>query len=99
MIRVRAVAAVWALVLFVSGVTTARADAKVDSPRYQAWSKFKVGSSHTLASTVNGGAVPMQREMKQTLLELTDDHATVETTSTMTVMGQEHPSPPRREDI
>jgi hypothetical protein len=102
MLRIRSIA-VWSaaalMIVYGSGASLVRAADVVDSPRYQAWSKFKVGSSHTLSGTMNGGAVPVQTEMTQKLVELTDDHVTIETTATTTVMGRSHTMPPRSQSI
>lgn len=72
---------------------------QIDNPRYGAWARYKVGSSHTLAGVMNMGQFQMKMEMKQTLTELADDKATVETVVTMNMMGQPRTMPPRKEMV
>ena len=99
MFRVRRFGLVCAAALLTGSVSFVARAEQIDSPRYQAWSKFKVGSSHTLSGQMNAGAMQIQTEMTEKLVEVTDDHVTVETTTTTNVMGQNHTSPPRQRTI
>lgn len=77
--------------LVLNAVGVARGE-DVPDPRYKVWAKYKVGSSSSYTGSMNGGTMPMQMQMTMTLQELTDDHATLEVSTTMTVMGQPHTS-------
>jgi hypothetical protein len=97
--RVRTLSFVSAFALVIGGATVGARAEQIDSPRYQAWSKFKVGSSHTLSGEMNAGGMQIQSEMTQKLVEVADDHVAIETTNTTNVMGRDHTTPPRREII
>jgi hypothetical protein len=99
MFRVRRFGLVCAAALLTGGVSFVARAEQIDSPRYQAWAKFKVGSSHTLSGEMNAGGMQIQTEMTEKLVEVTDDHVAVETTTTTNVMGQSHTSPPRQRTI
>jgi hypothetical protein len=99
MFRAPRLALVCAMALLGGGMSIVARGEQVDSPRYQAWAKFKVGSSHTLQGEADAGGMTIHSEMTETLAEVTDDHVTVETTNTTNVMGRDHTTPPRRRTI
>ncbi len=98
MFSIRRRAAVVAVSVIAMAGSVVRAE-QVDSPRYQAWANFKVGTIVILDGTMSNGPMEAQTELKEKLVELTPDSATVELTSTMTVMGQQHISPTRKQQI
>jgi hypothetical protein len=78
---------------------SARAGDMVDNHKYQVWAKFKPGSSSTIATDMEKGTAKFHLEMTRTLISIDSDNAVVETVSKVTVMGQEHAAPARRETI
>jgi hypothetical protein len=87
-------AAVVSLAAFCLGWTinsTARAADEVASPQYQAWAKFKPGSSSTLTSDMKvgpNGSMTIHVEMTTTLLSVTPEQAEVEAVSKTDMMGR-----------
>ena len=75
-----------------------KADAPAN-PRFNAWSGFKIGSSATRTATMGAGGMTINIDIKETLVELTDDHAVIETVTTTSVGGQDHPGQPVRTTI
>jgi hypothetical protein len=69
--------------------TAALAD-QVDNPRYDAWTKYNVGSSETLQGDVNYNGMTMTFVATYTLSEKADDHVTVDLTTSMQMFGQQH---------
>jgi hypothetical protein len=85
--------------LLVIGAAPARGADQVDNPQYQAWSKFAVGSSQTLAGEMGGNDAntpKMTMESTRKLVEKTDDHVVLEVTATVSIMGQQHTAPARK---
>ncbi|MFT3785743.1 MAG: hypothetical protein QM770_06195 [Tepidisphaeraceae bacterium] len=56
---------------------------QIDSPFYKYWSKYGKGSSATYTMTMSAAGQTMNVSLTQTLSELTDDMATVETKQSM----------------
>jgi len=73
--------------------------AELEGMRYEAWAKFKVGSSHTLSGTVDAGQMQIPSEITQKLIDVKPDHVTVELTSTVTIMGRQHTGKPQQHEI
>jgi hypothetical protein len=74
----------------------------VDNPQFHAWEKFGVDSSETMSGQIQTGqpqmpTIPMEINYK--LAAKAADHLTLETTSTMTVMGQSHTTPAQKTEI
>jgi hypothetical protein len=68
----------------------------VDNPAYKMWMNSNVGSSVSMDMQVNAAGGPaMKMQTTRKLTEKTDDHVTLEITSTVTVMGQTHTTPPK----
>jgi len=92
--RVRTYNAVVAFSIFCVGAalsSAAWAADEVDSPQYQAWAKFKPGSSATLTSDMKvgpNGSMSVHVEMTRTLVAVTPDHVEVDAASTAQVMGR-----------
>jgi len=72
---------------------------EVDNPVYQAWAKFKVGSSTTLTGTMNAGPMTIEAQLTQTLVERNDAEVVIEAVTVTTFAGQEHKGPPQRQTI
>jgi hypothetical protein len=73
--------------------------ANLEGMRYEAWAKFKVGSSHTLSGTVDAGQMQIPSEITQKLIDVKPDHVTIEMSSKVTIMGREHVGKPQQRDI
>jgi hypothetical protein len=94
--RLSRIAAVTCFGLLLCATTAAWADDQVDDPRYLAWAKFGVGSSQTLNGDMEAGQMKMTSVSVRKLVEKTDDHVTIEFSNTVTIMGQDRPSPPQK---
>ncbi len=81
----------------------ARAEGEqMDNPAFAAWSRFNIGSSETLTAELQGpnaDAPKMTMEMTRKLIEKTDDHVTIEVTTTMDIGGQKRTMPPRNQNV
>jgi len=65
---------------------------EVDNPQYQAWAKYKPGSTRTLAGELGKGS-GLSMEMTSTLKDVTPEHATLSTKTTVNMMGQSRQRP------
>jgi hypothetical protein len=79
--------------------SAARAGDAVANPKYEAWAKFKPGSSETVSADMEVQASKIHIQMTRTLISIDDNNAVVETKSTVNLMGQDHESPARQETI
>jgi len=79
-------------------VSSARAE-QVANPAYEAWSKFKVGTTVKLASETVAGTNTIKNTTTTKLLEITPDKAVVETTISMNMSGRVMDMPPQKQDI
>ncbi len=84
--------------MLLCGAASVRAD-QVDNPQYQAWAKFAVGSSETLAGEIDAQGMKIQMTTVRKLVEKADDHVTVESTTTTSVMGQDRTGPTTKIEI
>lgn len=69
---------------------------QVDNPIYKVWMKFNVGSSATLTGQFSADGMQMTSETTRKLTEKADDHVTLEVSTSMTMMGQQHQAPTRQ---
>lgn len=88
-----------ALTLVAAASPLARADEQVSNPQFTSWTKFGVGSTVTLAGTVDAGQVKVSLSTKRTLKEKADDHIVVEIVATTEIMGESHASQPKSRTI
>lgn len=72
---------------------------EVENPAYTAWSKFPVGSSQTLASTMQAGGMNVVVDTVSKLAEKTDTQVVIEITATMEFGGQRRQMPAQRQTI
>ena len=77
----------------------ARAGEMKDNPKYQAWAKFKPGSTNTLSTDIEMGPNKIHLDITRKLVSVTDKEIVVETVSTATVMGHDHAQPATTETI
>jgi hypothetical protein len=73
-----------------------RAD-QVNNPHYDVWAKFKAGSNRTWTGTVQAGPLKVHVQMTSTLREVTPDHVTIETRTTIDFGQGPHAGKPLRE--
>jgi len=78
--------------------SSARAE-EVDNPRYARWAKFAVDSSATYTGEVAAAGFKGTMESVYKLAEKTDDHVTIEMTSTMTMAGSTQTMPVQKVTI
>ena len=83
-----------ACLFFASSVSLAD---PVENPIYKLWSGFKVGSSRTMTGTMSMRGMSMDMELKDTLVELAADHATIESASATIMQGQRHEAPAHKQ--
>jgi hypothetical protein len=82
-----------------STVTARAADDTKDNPKYQAWAKFKAGSTNTIATDIERGPNKIHVEITRTLISVSDKEVVVESVTTANVMGHDHAAPATRETI
>ena len=75
----------------------ARAGDMVDNHKYQAWAKFKPGSSSTISADIDKAGNKIHLDMTRKLVSLDDDKVVIEVASTVTFMGHDHAAPTRQE--
>jgi len=75
------------------------ADELVDNPQYAGWAKFKPGTSVRYINNTEAMGQKHEAEITMTLIALTPEKATIETTMSMTTNGKKVDVPSQKMDI
>jgi hypothetical protein len=70
---------------------------QVDNPQYQAWSRYKAGTTVTSKMEIGAQGFNMTQDVTQTLKEITADKAVVEVAMTTNMGGMSRPMSQTRE--
>ncbi len=98
LVRLASIASVLPFLVVCLGAARAE-DEMIDNPEYTQWSQFKVGAFATMKTETSMGEQSTTMTTKTKLVELADDHAVLETTTTMTMMGQEIKQPAQKRQV
>ena len=77
----------------------AAAEDLVPNPEYQSWSAFKAGALATVETTTDAAGSKSTVKNTTKLVELSDEKAVLETTTTTTADGEETAMPAQKRDV